>query len=196
MTPRAKQGGFTLIEILVALAILATTLMVLLDAHYNAIRLFDETRNEYDLTILLERAVGEAEVAVNTGMFSGEGEFGKRYPECTFSFEANPVMGGEAGAQGGSTGGALSTSASSRSGLTSSTNTGQETDTAGLYEVTVTVTTPNETRTFTSFVFLMAPPGSVPGGDSSNLGESQSGMAQGNRLGNDAGPAGLRSRSQ
>lgn len=194
MRPRRGQGGFTLIEILVALAILATTLMVLLDAHYNAIRLFDETRNEYDMTILLERAVGEAEVAVNTGMFSGEGEFGKRYPECVFTFEATPVMGGM-GATDGSSGGALSTSASTRSGLTSSTNTGTETDSAGLYEVNITVTTPQETRSFQTFVFLMAPPGSVPGGETS-LGESNSGMAQGNGLRNDTGPAGLRTRSQ
>lgn len=84
----SKNQGFTLIEVLAALAILGTGLFILLDSHFAAMNLFDATRQTVILRQLVERAVGEAEIEVMSGNLTGGDDFGKRYPDFRFSFEA------------------------------------------------------------------------------------------------------------
>jgi prepilin-type N-terminal cleavage/methylation domain-containing protein len=83
-------AGFTLIEVMVALAILGVSAMVLLDAHYNALRLHADTRDQVLAQQFLEEAVGQAEVQVMAGTLTGSGTFGKQYPDYSFSFSAQP----------------------------------------------------------------------------------------------------------
>jgi prepilin-type N-terminal cleavage/methylation domain-containing protein len=89
-TCRANRGapGFTLIEILVALALLGVTAVVLLNAHYGAMRLFTDTRDEVLMQGFMERALGQAEVEVLTGSLTGTGTFGDRYPDYSYSYTA------------------------------------------------------------------------------------------------------------
>ncbi|MFP4190884.1 MAG: type II secretion system protein [Candidatus Hydrogenedentota bacterium] len=84
-------GGFTLIEIMVALAVLGTALFVLVEAHYSAFRLFEESREEIIERQLLERVLHEAEVEVMAGEMNGADEFGARYPDYSYSFDAAQV---------------------------------------------------------------------------------------------------------
>ena len=63
-TSRGRKAGFTLIEILAALAILGTTLVVLLDSHYAALSLHLQTQDLVRMSGYLELAVGIAEVEV------------------------------------------------------------------------------------------------------------------------------------
>ena len=91
MSRRAGTHGFTLIEVMVAVAILGSSLLILLETHYAALRLFNEAREETLMQQFLERVMGEAEVEVLAGNLTGSGDFGKRYPEYTFSFEAMPA---------------------------------------------------------------------------------------------------------
>ena len=81
-------AGFTLAEVLVALAILGTALFVLIGAHQSALRLQLESENVLEERQLLEGAVARAEVAVMTGNLNASGEFGPRYPGYGWSFDA------------------------------------------------------------------------------------------------------------
>lgn len=87
------RRGFTMIEILAALAILGLALMILLDAHYSALRLHADVSNEVAVRTLLERTVAQAEVGVLTGETSGSGDFGNRHPGYSWAYDA--VMQGD-----------------------------------------------------------------------------------------------------
>lgn len=137
MKPRAaRTQGFTLIEIMVALAILSTALLVLLDGHYGAMSLFSATRDEVLMDGFLERALGQAEVEVLAGKASGTGDFGARYPDFTYAFSAQTV---------------------------GSAQTGTTTQESSLRQVTVTVSSPTEERTMDVLIYAAAPPSSRSG---------------------------------
>jgi len=83
-----KRGGFTLVEVLAAVSILGMALFILLDAHYTALRLNVSVRDAVVSRQLLETTVQQAEVAVLNGEFSGSDDFGQRYPEYSWSWDA------------------------------------------------------------------------------------------------------------
>lgn len=90
MNKRAgAQAGFTLMEIMAALAILGMSLFILLQSHYSALSLYESTTHEVHMRELLERAMGMAESQAMGGELSGEGDFGARYgDEYTWRYEA------------------------------------------------------------------------------------------------------------
>jgi len=120
MNRRAQKQGFTLIEVMVAVAILGSSLLILLETHYAAMRLFNEAREETLMQQFLERVIGEAEVEVLAGNLTGSGDFGKRYPEYTYTFEGVPAG---------------------------------EDEMTPLYDVTVTVDGPTDSRSMQMFIF-------------------------------------------
>ncbi len=85
---RADAQGFTLIEIMIALGILGTALFVLLHAQYVTLHLCVDVQEEVIMRNLLEQALAQAEIEVLAGNGVGVGEFGKRYPDYAYSFEA------------------------------------------------------------------------------------------------------------
>ena len=85
---RVGAEGFTLIEIVVALAILGTSLVLLLESQYGALRMYDEARQEATLQMLVEQACGTAEKEVMIGGASGSGDFGQRWPAYSYSYSA------------------------------------------------------------------------------------------------------------
>ncbi len=89
-TPANKQG-FTLAEVLVALAILGGSMFVLINAHYGALQLHLMTQEEVDARMLLELTVSRAEMGVVSEELSGGGDFGPRYPGYSWSYEANAM---------------------------------------------------------------------------------------------------------
>jgi len=88
---RKHARGFTLIEVMGALAILGGSLLVLLHAHFAATSLYEQTQQQVILRGLFEQAVGFAEIGLLSGELSGSGEFSKRYPDFSYSYEAAQV---------------------------------------------------------------------------------------------------------
>lgn len=85
------RNGFTLVEIMAALAILGLAMFMLLQAHYGSLRLFEESRRQVLIRELGAKAMGIAETELTAGNAVGSNEFGKRYPQCKYRFEAAPV---------------------------------------------------------------------------------------------------------
>lgn len=83
--------GFTLIEVMAALAILGAGLFILLDAHYSALLLHQMTVEEAFLRERIEGVAATAELGIYEEKLSDSGDFGMRYPDFAWSYEANLV---------------------------------------------------------------------------------------------------------
>ena len=96
MGARAQQhSGFTLVEVLAALAILGGALFILLNTHYSALRLHEEMASAVLRRELMERVVSDAEFKVLSGTLTESGEFEGRYAGYSWSFNGTPTGGTE-----------------------------------------------------------------------------------------------------
>lgn len=91
----AHNGGFTLVEVLAALAILGGALFILLNTHYGALKLHEEMASAVLRRELIERVVSDAEFKVLSGTLTESGEFEGRYVGYTWSFNGTPTGGSE-----------------------------------------------------------------------------------------------------
>ncbi len=85
------NAGFTLAEVLVALAILGGGMFVLVNAHHGALQLHLITQEEVHARMLLELTAARAEMGVVAEELSDSGDFGPRYPGYTWTYEAQPM---------------------------------------------------------------------------------------------------------
>jgi prepilin-type N-terminal cleavage/methylation domain-containing protein len=106
---RAGSNGFTLIEIMVAVAILGASVFIIMEVVYSVADLHLTTRDAVTAQSLLNQALARAEIELQAGNISGDGDFGDRYEDWSYRFEGTRVY-----------------------------------DDVGLYEITVTVTPPDE----------------------------------------------------
>jgi len=83
-----RLDGFTLLEVLAAVAIMGVALFVLLEAHYAAMNLNVSVSEEVILRQLVESVIAKAEVEVLAGNLAGAGDFGERYADYRWSFDA------------------------------------------------------------------------------------------------------------
>ncbi|MDZ4859480.1 MAG: type II secretion system protein [Candidatus Hydrogenedentes bacterium] len=88
---RGSEAGFTLIEIMIALAILGSSLFILLEMHYNAVNAQDRLNGEISVRNLLSQAVGIAEVEIAMGTLKDAQDFGDRFPGWRYTFDAEQV---------------------------------------------------------------------------------------------------------
>ncbi len=85
MTRRGAEG-FTLMEVVVALAVLAVALTILLESHYATVRLFTSTEERAMEELAVTQAVTQAEVSILSGEENGKGKLGARFPDYTYEF--------------------------------------------------------------------------------------------------------------
>lgn len=83
---RRGAEGFTLMEVVVALAVLAVSLTILLESHYATMRLYSDTEDRAMEELAVTQAVAQAERMILSGEESGKGELGARFPEFTYQF--------------------------------------------------------------------------------------------------------------
>lgn len=88
MTPRARAGGFTLIEVVVALALLGAGVFILLESHYGTMNLFITARDKAMEELAVSQAIAHAERSVLSGETQGDGELGAAYEGYAYSFSA------------------------------------------------------------------------------------------------------------
>jgi general secretion pathway protein I len=87
----SNNEGFTLMEIIMALAILGISLFVLLETQFSSLSLFSNSQEVTLQNMLMDQAIVEAEIELLTGEEKGEGDFGDDFPEYSFSYESELV---------------------------------------------------------------------------------------------------------
>ncbi len=83
-----RRGGFTLIEVVVALAVLGVGLTILIESHYATVRLFVQAEEQATARMAVGQAVSQAELEVLSGKASGKGELGARFPDYSYEFSS------------------------------------------------------------------------------------------------------------
>ncbi len=90
-TRSSSSSGFTLLEIVVALAILSTGLVMLLESHFATLMLAGDAQLSVTENVLLEQVVFWSETQVLLGEESGDGAFGDRHEGYRYAFQAEEV---------------------------------------------------------------------------------------------------------
>jgi len=77
---RYRQGGFTLLEVMVAVAIIAIALTALLGSHSQSISLAGEAKFYTTASLLAQRKMAELELTGFDDLVSDRGDFGEEFP--------------------------------------------------------------------------------------------------------------------
>jgi prepilin-type N-terminal cleavage/methylation domain-containing protein len=85
---RYRTEGFTLIEVMAALAVLAGSIFVLLACHSSNLDIAIATTEVVAQRGLIEEAIARSEIAIYAGELTGEEEFGPRFEGYSYSYAA------------------------------------------------------------------------------------------------------------
>lgn len=87
---RIGKAGFTLLEVLIAIAILAVTLTVIFGSQSQSLSLATEAKFKTRAAFLLESKIAEIEAGM-VDLYSSEGEFGDDFPGFQWEIEVEDV---------------------------------------------------------------------------------------------------------
>jgi len=83
----SKKNGFTLLEVMIAMAILAITLVVVFQSQSQSISMAGRARFETTASFLAQSKIAEIEAAEAENVVSGSGNFGDDFPD--YSWQVN-----------------------------------------------------------------------------------------------------------
>lgn len=83
-----RRAGFTLVEVLAAITILGLGLFILLQSQWGALNIHATINEEVTLSQLVDSVAGKAEIGVLNGVLSDGGDFGTRYPDYLWNYDA------------------------------------------------------------------------------------------------------------
>lgn len=82
---RSGKGGFTLLEVMIAMAILSISLLVAFQSQSQSVSMMAASRATTMLTILAQSKMAELETANISALESAKGDFGADYPDYTWA---------------------------------------------------------------------------------------------------------------
>ncbi len=82
---RCAGRGFTLLEVMVAMCILAITLVVVFQSQSQSVAMMGNSRVTTNLTLLAQGKMAELDTTDIAALGSGSGDFGPDYPDYTWT---------------------------------------------------------------------------------------------------------------
>ncbi len=82
---RCAGRGFTLLEVMVAMCILAITLVVIFQSQSQSVAMMGNSRVTTNLTLLAQGKMAELDTIDIAALSSGSGDFGTDYPDYTWT---------------------------------------------------------------------------------------------------------------
>lgn len=89
--PTSLISGFTLLEVMVALAVIATVLISVYQLHAQSLSLALETRFHSHAPFLAQQKIVELTAETTESVESGSGDFGEDYPELRWQLVVEAV---------------------------------------------------------------------------------------------------------
>ena len=83
----SKKKGFTLLEVMIAMAILAITLVVVFQSQSQSISMASGARFETTAALLAQSKMAEIEAANLKDVASGSGDFGDDFPDYSWQVD-------------------------------------------------------------------------------------------------------------
>ena len=83
----SKKNGFTLLEVMIAMAILAITLVVVFQSQSQSISMAGRARFETTAALLAQSKIAEIEAADSENVVSDSGDFGDDFPDYTWQVD-------------------------------------------------------------------------------------------------------------
>ncbi len=90
-TLRDSRGGFTLIEVVVALAVLGVGLVILIESHYATVSLYVRAEDLAMAEMAVGQAIAQAEREILSGKEHGDGKLGARFEGYVYDFDAKAM---------------------------------------------------------------------------------------------------------
>jgi type II secretion system protein I len=87
-----KANGFTLMEVMIAMAILAIALVAVFQLHSQSISMSTESRFMTTAALLAQSKMVEVEAASTLTNHSEDGDFGPDYPQYTWRLEVGDTQ--------------------------------------------------------------------------------------------------------